>query len=128
MEPALELIPDFADVTLLSYIRENDVEQLNTLLFSADLFLSTPGTALQHGLNPTEALSHVSGLHASYQSELIRLREIWADFSSEEIAVDELVAEWKEMKEVDKESQRELTELSDVLGSWGGGLDDVEMC
>lgn len=53
---------------------EGDVEQLNALLFQADLFLSTPSLALQHGLNPREALSHVSGLFAQYQAELIRLR------------------------------------------------------
>lgn len=53
---------------------EGDVEQLNSLLFEADLYLATPGTALQHGLNPREALTHVSGLFAQYQAELIRLR------------------------------------------------------
>jgi len=53
---------------------EHDVEQLNALLFDADLFLAQPQSALQHGLNPREALVHVSGLFAQYQAEMIRLR------------------------------------------------------
>ncbi|BGP22907.1 leucine-rich repeat extensin-like protein 5 [Rhodotorula toruloides] len=107
---------------------ERDVEQLNALLFEADLFLATPSLALQHGLNPKEALQHVSGLFAQYQAELIRLREVLADFTSEQIGVDEFVDEWKTMKEVDKGQEAELSDLVDVLGSWGasGGL-DVEM-
>ncbi|GAA5888171.1 hypothetical protein JCM6882_000308 [Rhodosporidiobolus microsporus] len=99
---------------------ERDVEQLNALLYNADLFLAQSGLALQHGLNPKEALSHVSGLFAQYQDELIRLREVLADFTSEQIGVDEFVAEWKTMKEVDKGQEAELSDLVDVLGSWGG--------
>ncbi|GAA5833244.1 hypothetical protein JCM11251_005184 [Rhodosporidiobolus azoricus] len=100
---------------------EQDVEQLNALLYNADLFLAQSGTALQHGLNPREALNHVSGLFAQYQDELIRLREVLADFTSEQIGVDEFVAEWKTMKEVDKGQEAELSDLVDVLGSWGAG-------
>ncbi|GAA6062010.1 hypothetical protein JCM10212_006085 [Sporobolomyces blumeae] len=104
---------------------ERDVEQLNQLLFDADLFLSTPSLALQHGLNPKEALTHVSSLYHDYSSELIRLREVLADFTSESIGPDEFVAEWRTMKEVDKGQEAELSDLVDVLGSWGagGGLD-----
>ncbi|GJN88472.1 hypothetical protein Rhopal_001438-T1 [Rhodotorula paludigena] len=107
---------------------EGDVEQLNALLFDADLFLAQPQSALQHGLNPKEALTHVSGLFAQYQAELIRLREVLADFTSEEIGVDQLVDEWRTMKEVDKGQEAELSDLVDVLGAWGasGGL-DVDM-
>ncbi|CEQ39898.1 hypothetical protein JCM21900_005568 [Sporobolomyces salmonicolor] len=107
---------------------EGDVEQLNSLLFEADLFLSTPSLALQHGLNPKEALTHVSGLFAQYQAELIRLREVLADFTAEDIGPEDLLAEWRTMKEVDKGQEAELSDLVDVLGSWGsgGGL-DVEM-
>ncbi|GAA5901433.1 hypothetical protein JCM8208_001802 [Rhodotorula glutinis] len=107
---------------------ENDVEQLNALLFDADLFLAQPQSALQHGLNPREALVHVSGLFAQYQAEMIRLREVLADFTTEEIGVEQLVDEWKTMKEVDKGQEAELSDLVDVLGSWGasGGL-DVDM-
>lgn len=86
---------------------EASVDALNTLLFRADVFLAEPGTALQHGLNPREALTHVSNLFASYQAELIRLREIMADFTSEVIGPEEFVDEWKVMKEVDKGSQDE---------------------
>ncbi|BGP13909.1 hypothetical protein JCM10213_002551 [Rhodosporidiobolus nylandii] len=99
---------------------EATVEQLNGLLYNADLFLAQSGLALQHGLNPKEALSHVSGLFAQYQDELIRLREVLADFTSEQIGVEEFVAEWKTMKEVDKGQEAELSDLVDVLGSWGG--------
>lgn len=53
---------------------EQDVELLKQLLFEADLFLSTPSLALQHGLNPKEALTHVSSLYHDYSSEMIRLR------------------------------------------------------
>lgn len=53
---------------------ELDVELLKQLLFEADLFLSTPSLALQHGLNPKEALTHVSSLYHDYSSEMIRLR------------------------------------------------------
>lgn len=60
---------------------ERDVEQLNALLFEADLFLATPGTALQHGLNPREALTHVSSLFSNYQAELIRLRCVDCSFA-----------------------------------------------
>ncbi|KAM0792223.1 hypothetical protein ACM66B_004919 [Microbotryomycetes sp. NB124-2] len=98
---------------------ESDVEQLNNLLFEADLYLSTPGTALQHGLNPREALTHVSGLYSQYQEELIRLREILADFTTETIGINEFVDEWRVMKEVDKGQEAELSDLVDVLGSWG---------
>ncbi|GAA5929281.1 hypothetical protein JCM3775_002298 [Rhodotorula graminis] len=107
---------------------ERDVEQLNSLLFDADLFLAQPQSALQHGLNPREALVHVSGLFAQYQAEMIRLREVLADFTTEEIGVEQLVDEWKTMKEVDKGQEAELSDLVDVLGSWGasGGL-DVDM-
>lgn len=51
-----------------------------------------------------------------------------ADFTSEEITPDDFVAEWQTMKEVDKGQEAELSDLVDVLGSWGagGGL-DVEM-
>ncbi|BGP38047.1 hypothetical protein JCM10449v2_001974 [Rhodotorula kratochvilovae] len=107
---------------------EGDVEQLNALLFDADLFLAQPQSALQHGLNPREALTHVSGLFAQYQAEMIRLREVLADFTSEEIGVEQFVEEWKTMKEVDKGQEAELSDLVDVLGSWGasGGL-DVDM-
>lgn len=107
---------------------EQDVELIKQLLFEADLFLSTPSLALQHGLNPKEALQHVSSLYHDYSSEMIRLRDVLADFTSEEITPDELVAEWQTMKEVDKGQEAELSDLVDVLGSWGsgGGL-DVEM-
>lgn len=91
----------------------------NTLLFSADLFLATPGTALSHGLNPHEALKHVSSLHASYQDELLRLREVLAEFTMEEVGVDEFVAEWRVMKAVDEGKEVELGELNDIMGSWG---------
>ncbi|GAA6026959.1 hypothetical protein JCM8097_005996 [Rhodosporidiobolus ruineniae] len=106
---------------------EGDVEQLNQLLFNADLFLAQSNLALQHGLNPREALTHVSGLHAQYQAELIRLREVLADFTSEQIGVEEFVAEWKTMKEVDKGQEAELSDLVDVLGSWGGSGGDSMM-
>ncbi|KAL8278012.1 hypothetical protein RQP46_009644 [Phenoliferia psychrophenolica] len=108
---------------------ERDVESLNSLLFQADVFLAEPGTALQHGLNPREALTHVSNLFSSYQAELIRLREVLADFTTETIGPDAFADEWRVMKEVDKGSQDELSELADMMGSWGGasgGL-DVEM-
>lgn len=79
-------------------------------------------------MNPREALTHVSSLFSSYQAELIRLREVLADFSQEVIGVDEFVGEWRVMKEVDKGQEEELSELVDVLGSWGGaGGGDVEM-
>lgn len=91
------------------------------------MFLATPGTSLAHGLNPIEALSHVSGLHGSYQSELIRLRELLADFTTESIGITEFVEGWRVMQEVSKDQEQELKDLSDVLGSWGGGLDDVQM-
>lgn len=78
-------------------------------------------------MNPLEALSHVSGLHGSYQSELIRLREVLADFTTETIGINEFVEEFRVMKEVSKDQEQELKDLSDVLGSWGGGLDDVDM-
>ncbi|GAA5862190.1 hypothetical protein JCM8547_007767 [Rhodosporidiobolus lusitaniae] len=107
---------------------ERDLEELNSLVFDADLFLAQSGLALQHGLNPKEALNHVSGLFSQYQAELIRLREVLADFTSEQIGVDEFVAEWKTMKEVDKGQEAELSDLVDVLGSWGGsGGGDVSM-
>ena len=86
---------------------ENDVERLNSLLFQADVFLAEPGTALQHGLNPREALTHVSNLFSSYQAELIRLREVLADFTTETIGPDAFMDEWRVMKEVDKGSQDE---------------------
>ncbi|GAA5875262.1 hypothetical protein JCM16303_000560 [Sporobolomyces ruberrimus] len=107
---------------------EQDVEMLKQLLFEADLFLSTPSLALQHGLNPKEALTHVSSLYHDYSSEMIRLREVLADFTSETITPDDFVSEWQTMKEVDKGQEAELSDLVDVLGSWGsgGGL-DVEM-
>ncbi|GAA6006491.1 hypothetical protein JCM11491_004982 [Sporobolomyces phaffii] len=107
---------------------ERDVEMIKQLLFEADLFLSTPSLALQHGLNPKEALQHVSSLYHDYSSEMIRLREVLADFTCETITPDELVSEWQTMKEVDKGQEAELSDLVDVLGSWGagGGL-DVEM-
>ncbi|KAK4058944.1 hypothetical protein OIO90_000390 [Microbotryomycetes sp. JL221] len=98
---------------------EQDVEQLNSLLFEADLFLSTPSTALQHGLNPRQALTHVSGLYSQYQSELIRLRELLADFTTETVGINEFVEDWRVMKEVDKGQEAELSDLVDVLGSWG---------
>lgn len=90
---------------------ERAVESLNALLFQADVFLAEPGTALQHGLNPREALQHVSNLFSSYQAELIRLREVLADFTTEEIAPDAFVDEWRVMKEVDKGSQDECGAL-----------------
>lgn len=86
---------------------ERDVESLNSLLFQADVFLAEPGTALQHGLNPREALTHVSNLFSSYQAELIRLREVLADFTTETIGPEAFSDEWRVMKEVDKGSQEE---------------------
>lgn len=55
-------------------------------------------------------------------------REVLADFTCEQISPDEFVAEWRTMKEVDKGQEAELSDLVDVLGSWGsaGGL-DVDM-
>lgn len=54
-----------------------------------------------------------------------------ADFTTETIPVEEFVEEWRVMKEVDKGQEAELSDLVDVLGSWGatGGLGakDVEM-
>ena len=105
------------------------IEQLSNLLYRADLFLSTPNTALQNGLNPHQALSHVSQLFSSYQSELIRLRETLADFTCEEIGVQEFVEEWRVMKEVDRVKEEELGELVGVLSRWAGvggeNLDDM---
>ncbi|GAA6025932.1 hypothetical protein JCM10207_008069 [Rhodosporidiobolus poonsookiae] len=106
---------------------EQTVEQLKALLYNADLFLAQSGLALQHGLNPQQALNHCSGLFAQYQDELIRLREVLADFTSEQIGVEEFVAEWKTMKEVDKGQEAELSDLVDVLGSWGGSGGDSMM-
>lgn len=54
---------------------ERDVEQLGGLLYECDLFLQAEGV-LGYSLNPREALTHVSGLFASYQEELIRLRYV----------------------------------------------------
>lgn len=52
-----------------------------------------------------------------------------ADFTTEVIPVEEFVEEWRVMKEVDKGQEAELSDLVDVLGSWGGasGGQDVEM-
>lgn len=91
----------------------------NTLTFDADLFLATPSLALQHGLNPHEALKHVSSLFSSYQAELIRLREVLADFTTETIEVEEFEREWRVMKEVDRGVEKDLGELNDVLSAWG---------
>ncbi len=52
---------------------ERDVERLGELLYECDVFLQAEGV-LGYSLNPREALTHVSGLFASYQEELIRLR------------------------------------------------------
>ncbi|KDE02298.1 hypothetical protein MVLG_07134 [Microbotryum lychnidis-dioicae p1A1 Lamole] len=110
----------------LSYLREDlskmetDVERLSALLFEADVWLADPTTALKHGLNPKEALNHVGGLFGSYQAELIRLRELLADFTCEEITVDDFASEWKVMKEVDAGAEAELSDLVDVLGKWAG--------
>lgn len=58
-------------------------------------------------------------------------REVMADFTTEQIQVEEFVEEWRVMKEVDKGQEAELSDLVDVLGSWGatGGLggNDVDM-
>jgi hypothetical protein len=51
---------------------------------------------------------------------------VLADFTTETIQVDEFVEEWRVMKEVDKGQEAELSELVDVLGSWGSSA-DVEM-
>lgn len=102
------------------------LDDIVALLFQADLFLATPGTALAHGLNPLEALTHVSALFSCYQAELIRLRELLADFTSEEMGVEEWVGEWRVMKEVDQKEEEELSDLVGVLGSWGG-TGDVDM-
>ncbi|SCV68938.1 BQ2448_1958 [Microbotryum intermedium] len=110
----------------LSYLRDDlskmelDVEHLSALLFEADVWLADPTTALKHGLNPKEALNHVGGLFGSYQAELIRLRELLADFTTEEITVDDFALEWKVMKEVDAGAEAELSDLVDVLGAWAG--------
>lgn len=61
---------------------ERAVEELNALLFNADLYLAQSGLSLMHGMNPREALNHVGGLHASYQDELIRLRCVYSLFLS----------------------------------------------
>lgn len=54
-----------------------------------------------------------------------------ADFTTEQIQVEEFAEEWRVMKEVDKGQEAELSDLVDVLGSWGatGGLsgNDVDM-
>ena len=54
-----------------------------------------------------------------------------ADFTTEQIQVDEFVEEWRVMKEVDKGQEAELSDLVDVLGSWGAtsglGGNDVDM-
>lgn len=109
---------------------ERDVEQLGGLLYECDVFLQAEGV-LGYSLNPREALSHVSGLFASYQAELIRLRsvhrvepfaaragadtagfvtsrEVLADFTCEEIGVEEFVEEWRVMKEVSQAAEQEL--------------------
>lgn len=62
-------------------------------------------------------------------TDITARREVLADFTTEEIQVEEFVEEWRVMKEVDKGQEAELSDLVDVLGSWGGasgGL-DVEM-
>lgn len=66
---------------------EQDVELIKQLLFEADLFLSTPSLALQHGLNPKEALQHVSSLYHDYSSEMIRLRSVVTCWGSEAHAI-----------------------------------------
>ena len=54
---------------------ERDVELLGGLLYECEVFLQAEGV-LGYSLNPREALTHVSGLFASYQEELIRLRSV----------------------------------------------------
>lgn len=106
---------------------ETTVEQLGSLLYRADIFLANPESVLANGLNPHQALTHVSQLFSSYQAELIRLREVLSDFTCEEIGVGEFYDEWRVMKEVDQGKEIQLRELVDVMSRWAGttSLDDM---
>ena len=79
---------------------EKCVEGLGSLLFEVDVYLSQPTTVLQYGLNPTQALTHLSNLHGAYQAELLAKRETFADYSAEDISLDQLVEAWKVCKEI----------------------------
>lgn len=95
------------------------VEGLAQLLFEVDVFLAQPTTVLQYGLHPSQALSHVSQLHGSYQAELLAKRETFADYNAEELSLNEFVAAWKELKEVKGQHQETMDDLASAMGSWG---------
>lgn len=95
------------------------VASLGSLLFEVDVFLSQPSTVLQYGLNPTQALAHLSNLHGAYQAELLVKRNDWADYSAEDFGVDELIAKWKECREIKGLQEDTMDDLASAMGSWG---------
>lgn len=73
-------------------------------------------------------LSHISNLHASFQAELVSKRELLAEFTCDDLSIDDLVARWRILDEVRGGEEEEIGDLVDVLGRWkSGGEADVQM-
>ncbi|PWN87147.1 hypothetical protein FA10DRAFT_269752 [Acaromyces ingoldii] len=115
--PALE--------TCLSALRdgldrmEACVSQMMQLLYHVDVFLAQPKVQGVSGMDPQEALGHVSELFHTYQSELFTRREALGDLTCLEIGPQDFAQKWSSMAEVQRGRKQTMDDLADLLAGLG---------
>ncbi|KAH9813160.1 hypothetical protein DFH28DRAFT_1083916 [Melampsora americana] len=95
---------------------ESVIDQLSESLYSIDDQMQQIGSS--NGFNPKQALDHLNFTFDSYQSELISKRELFSEFNSEVISLDQFLISWMKTDRLDLLNQERMDELSECLQTW----------
>ncbi|KAH9813899.1 hypothetical protein DFH28DRAFT_327461 [Melampsora americana] len=95
---------------------ESVIDQLSESLYSIDDQMQQIRSS--NGFNPKQALDHLNFTFDSYQSELISKRELFSEFNSEVISLDQFLIGWMRTDQLDLLNQERMDELSECLQTW----------
>ncbi|KAL4402794.1 hypothetical protein ACI68E_000568 [Malassezia pachydermatis] len=98
---------------------EEQTQAMMNMLYEVDVYMAPSTVQNAAGFNPQEALAHVSDLFHSYQSELLAKRESLADFTCEDISLEEFAQQWRTLDAVQQGRQQGMDELADLLAQFG---------
>lgn len=111
---------------------EEQTQAMMNMLYEVDVYMAPSTVQNAAGFNPQEALAHVSDLFhvrgylptsltclQSYQSELLAKRESLADFTCEDISLEEFAQQWRTLDAVQQGRRQGMDELADLLAQFG---------
>ncbi|WFD36425.1 hypothetical protein MCUN1_003304 [Malassezia cuniculi] len=97
---------------------ESVTNEMTELLYRYEVYLAPNTTPNMHSFNPQQALAHVSDIFNGYQTELINKREALADYTCEEIDLNEFARRWYSMDEVEQNRKQGMDDLADLLAGF----------